>query len=547
MYMRLGFAVAIHVNPDVLLVDEVLAVGDEGFTHKCLDKFAEFRRRGKTILLVTHSLSLVERFCDEALWLDEGHARGHGDPAPRRRRVSCRGGKRAKTSCSPQRPRRRWRRRRILRWETPAPAEPPTAQPEGELRDMFKAVEGRWGSREIEITEVTLLDRDQQPSFVFHSGDPMSIRLKILAHAPATDFAFGVSLFNADGVCCYGTNTFIEQMDPQSLDGEAAVTFAIESLELVEGTYKLDAAVHTCEGYPVRLPPAALYVSGEVADAGRRHLPPAASLDIRRPVIQIRNPIQILNLKSSPVPVLFTPRSRSIRRATRASGKTIVFTNGVFDLLHPGHVRYLQHARSLGDALIVGINSDRSVRTVKGPERPINPEQERAEILAALECVDAVAIFDEETPFEIISAIAPGRAGERRRLGRRRHRRPRHRRGARRPGRQGDNRRGIFDQLNPRKDKARAAWLISSGIVAGSGRPWSAAACSCFLHRPLRDWSRAAPGMSLLERSTATLSFAGLRAVFAMSVPRDSKISFSGRAVRGGRAAICETLALGND
>src|SRR5713226_6322713 len=80
MYMRLGFAVAIHVDPDVLLVDEVLAVGDEGFTHKCLDKFAEFRRRGKTILLVTHSLGLVERFCDEALWLDDGVARAHGDP-----------------------------------------------------------------------------------------------------------------------------------------------------------------------------------------------------------------------------------------------------------------------------------------------------------------------------------------------------------------------------------------------------------------------------------------------------------------------------------
>jgi len=72
MYMRLGFAVAIHVDPDVLLVDEVLAVGDEGFTHKCLDKFGEFRRRGKTILLVTHSLGLVERFCDEAVWLDGG-------------------------------------------------------------------------------------------------------------------------------------------------------------------------------------------------------------------------------------------------------------------------------------------------------------------------------------------------------------------------------------------------------------------------------------------------------------------------------------------
>src|SRR5262245_36776238 len=80
MYMRLGFAVAIHVDPDVLLVDEVLAVGDEGFTHKCLDKFAEFRRLGKTILLVTHSLGLVERFCDEALWLDGGQLKGLGDP-----------------------------------------------------------------------------------------------------------------------------------------------------------------------------------------------------------------------------------------------------------------------------------------------------------------------------------------------------------------------------------------------------------------------------------------------------------------------------------
>src|SRR5262245_37995490 len=75
MYMRLGFSVAIHVDPDVLLVDEVLAVGDEGFTHRCLDKFGEFKRRGKTILLVTHSLSLVEKFCDEALWLDHGNVR----------------------------------------------------------------------------------------------------------------------------------------------------------------------------------------------------------------------------------------------------------------------------------------------------------------------------------------------------------------------------------------------------------------------------------------------------------------------------------------
>jgi D-beta-D-heptose 7-phosphate kinase/D-beta-D-heptose 1-phosphate adenosyltransferase len=107
-----------------------------------------------------------------------------------------------------------------------------------------------------------------------------------------------------------------------------------------------------------------------------------------------------------PEPFTVTDAVDFVRQA-RAEGKQIVFTNGVFDLLHPGHVRYLQHARSLGDALIVGINSDRSVGKVKGPDRPITPELERAEILAALACVDAVAIFDEETPFEIISTIQP--------------------------------------------------------------------------------------------------------------------------------------------
>lgn len=94
-------------------------------------------------------------------------------------------------------------------------------------------------------------------------------------------------------------------------------------------------------------------------------------------------------------------------RTARAAGKRIVFTNGVFDILHPGHVRYLQAARRHGDVLIVGLNSDASVRRNKGPSRPINPEQERAEMLEALECVDAVSIFDAETPAEIIHRVQP--------------------------------------------------------------------------------------------------------------------------------------------
>ena len=94
-------------------------------------------------------------------------------------------------------------------------------------------------------------------------------------------------------------------------------------------------------------------------------------------------------------------------RDARAAGQRIVFTNGVFDILHPGHLRYLQAARRHGDVLIVGLNSDASVRRYKGPTRPINPEGERAEVLEALDCVDAVSVFDDDTPADIIRRVQP--------------------------------------------------------------------------------------------------------------------------------------------
>jgi ABC-type polysaccharide/polyol phosphate transport system ATPase subunit len=243
MYMRLGFAVAINVDPDVLLVDEVLAVGDEGFTHKCLDKFSEFRRRGKTILLVTHSLNLIERFCDEAVWLDGGRKNAEGDP---KRVVDAYLTKVEEGE-------------ELLLAETTAraveAAQPLATTGDGQppvdpTSDMFQATEGRWGSREVEITDVAFVDRDGQPAHIFHSGDPMSVRLRLHAAHPTEDFVFGIGFFNADGVCCYGTNTYLEDMAPERLSGDAEVTFGIESLELVEGTYKLDVAVHRRDGAP---------------------------------------------------------------------------------------------------------------------------------------------------------------------------------------------------------------------------------------------------------------------------------------------------------
>ena len=245
MYMRLGFAVAIHVDPDVLLVDEVLAVGDEGFTHKCLDKFSEFKRRGKTILLVTHSLGLVERFCDEAIWLDHGEKLAEGDPT----RVigaylmdveSAEEGYLAQEDAKAK--------EEVA--EDKGSVTEDQGQTPSEPENMFQANEGRWGSGGVAITGVTLKDKSGEAGHVFHSGEPLTVELAVKTDKPCDDFVFGIALFNTDGTCVYGTNTDIEGYEAQSLTNEATVNFGIEALDLVEGTYKLDVAVHRKDGAP---------------------------------------------------------------------------------------------------------------------------------------------------------------------------------------------------------------------------------------------------------------------------------------------------------
>ena len=239
MYMRLGFAVAINVDPDVLLVDEVLAVGDESFTHKCLDKFAEFRRRGRTVLLVTHSLDLVTRFCDEALWLDSGVVKAQGDP---KRVIDAYLMDVARAE-----------NQELAGIPNPNAQIPnPESQPDPgtEPPDMFTAAEGRWGSREVEITAVEMIGARGQPAHLFKSGERVDIRLHVRANQLVNDFAFGVGIFSADGICCYGTNTHIEGGSATELFGEGMVVLTIESLALVEGTYKLDVAVHRRNGVP---------------------------------------------------------------------------------------------------------------------------------------------------------------------------------------------------------------------------------------------------------------------------------------------------------
>ena len=112
-------------------------------------------------------------------------------------------------------------------------------------------------------------------------------------------------------------------------------------------------------------------------------------------------------MKQAAVRISSADEAAGFAAEIRRRGGKVVFTNGVFDLLHPGHVRYLRDARALGDALIVAVNSDRSVRSNKGGDRPVNPQHERAEVLLALASVDAAVIFDEDTPHAIVSRIQP--------------------------------------------------------------------------------------------------------------------------------------------
>jgi ABC-type polysaccharide/polyol phosphate transport system ATPase subunit len=244
MYMRLGFAVAIHVEPEVLLIDEVLAVGDEAFTRKCLDKIAEFRRRGRTILFVTHSLGLVEKMCDDALWLHHGRAVDRGDP---KRVVDAylthvAGGEETQL---------RAQQTAALAAAGAAfgaaPAETPGSREE---RAAGGYRPGRWGSREVEIRSLRFLDARGRERHVYVPGESVTIVLQVHAEKPVADFVFGLGLFSAEGTSVYGTNTDIEGYRPLRLEGASEVRLSLEGLSLVEGTYQVDVAAHRRDGTP---------------------------------------------------------------------------------------------------------------------------------------------------------------------------------------------------------------------------------------------------------------------------------------------------------
>jgi ABC-type polysaccharide/polyol phosphate transport system ATPase subunit len=211
MYMRLGFSVAIHVQPDILIVDEILAVGDQNFQAKCIDRIMEMKRAGVTILFISHDLGNVSELCTDVIWLNKGEVRLIGPTdhvlAHYQEHLFQRAGEQ-------------------LTWEND--------------RRGFR----RWGTRQIEIDEVRLLDNDGHEGTIFCTGDSFTVELAYTAHEPIVEPEFGLAIHRHDGVHVTGPNTRAGGLELGVIEGPGVVRYTIERLPLLPGRYQLTVAAH---------------------------------------------------------------------------------------------------------------------------------------------------------------------------------------------------------------------------------------------------------------------------------------------------------------
>jgi len=231
MYVRLGFAVAIQTDPDVLLVDEVLAVGDEAFAHRCLRKIEELLAAGKTVVFVSHGLPLVESMSSRVLWLDRGRVRMLGEP---RRVVDAYRQAVAEAEGAEHRAEKEERER--------SETEPPPAEASADSE--------RWGSRAAESGAVQMLDDAGQERYHFASGEPVEFEIEAVARQPLDDFVFGVMIATPRGAEVWGTNTDLAGFVPERFEGPATVRLICPSLRLAPGEYLVDVATHARDGAP---------------------------------------------------------------------------------------------------------------------------------------------------------------------------------------------------------------------------------------------------------------------------------------------------------
>jgi ABC-type polysaccharide/polyol phosphate transport system ATPase subunit len=273
MFMRLGFSVAVHVDPEILLIDEILAVGDESFVHKCFERIADFKRKGKTIVLVSHDLKTMERFCDEIIWIEKGVMKQKGfarqvvdaylqhvhDHEERRYKEI-----QAKADEQHQKEVAQFllehsesvsgnEKNIVVEKESTsssndAPPESGNADIPEIPQDEAAGQQERWGNKEVYFHEVKCYDKQGEERYYYRPGEEVVIEMHFIAQKPQKLVTFGMGLFTFEGVCVFGTNTSIDDAVLSLQKGVGTVRFRIKRLELLKGSYYLDVAVHTPDG-----------------------------------------------------------------------------------------------------------------------------------------------------------------------------------------------------------------------------------------------------------------------------------------------------------
>lgn len=248
MYMRLGFSLAVFTDPDILLIDEVLAVGDASFVHRCHDTISEFRRRGKTLLFVTHDLASIDRWCEEAMWLHRGVVKLQGTPRrvidsylselSEEEEVALE--RKNQTAAEDQ-------RSALL-----------NADDDSQVNISYAEYDGdnRWGNREVEITSVRMFAENGEERWVFDTDDSAMVEVGYQINSPVAELVFGVGVQRSDGLNIHGTNTDIDKVEVPIPGAEAVYpvcgkySYRMERLGLADDSYFLDVAVHRDDGTP---------------------------------------------------------------------------------------------------------------------------------------------------------------------------------------------------------------------------------------------------------------------------------------------------------
>lgn len=250
MYMRLAFAVAINVDADILLIDEILAVGDAAFQAKCFNKLREIKSKGTTIVIVSHSLSQIEQICDRSIWIHEGLIKMEGLPRivdPKymefmSQKVNGKPKKKAEKEAAPVAEESKKTEEAIQ--EKSEDKKEEISEPVAEEQD-----DKRWGSKEATMERVIVVDSQGNEKYTFYNDEPFDIQIRYKTKKKIDDAVIGIAIYRDDQTYIYGTNTLIDCAKQVSLDKEGVVELKIKQLPVNAGKYSFDFAFHRPDGF----------------------------------------------------------------------------------------------------------------------------------------------------------------------------------------------------------------------------------------------------------------------------------------------------------